>query len=801
VAVDCGLTTTLVEGASMTCTASGIAVTGLYANLGTVTATGVGGVQVSDSDPSHYFGAAPAVEITKFTNGEDADDPTGPLIGAGQPVQWTYLVTNTGNTTLVGWAITDSDTTLVIACPRPILAPSATAICSATRPAVAGQYANTATVNATDLFGTAVSDNDPSHYFGTDPQITLVKRTNGIAVDAPPGPLLPVGSAVTWTYEVTNTGNVDLIGIALQDIPRGVIACPQIALEPTESMTCSTTGTAVEGQYRNGADVEGTDPRGEVVHDSDVSYYFGVTPGIHLEKSVNGDDADVAPGPYVPVGGPVDWLFEVTNTGNAPLTGVTLTDDVLGLVTCPQATLASLQTMECTASGTAVRGQHSNTAGVVGTDPLGAQVSDDDPGHYFGFISGIEVRKYTELQDANLPTGPFLPTGGPVNWAYFVVNTGDLAIREWTITDSDPSVVITCERTDVILPGEMITCNATGTAVAGQYANTVTVVGLDALEQELTDDDPSHYFGYAPGIDIEKSTNGEDADTPTGPSVLVGSPITWTYLVRNTGNVPLTAVTVTDDKLGPISCPANQLAAAATMTCTTTGTAIAGQYANLGTVVGSFVPPEPPPSVWLDGPIRTAADHLPTAVVTDNDPSHYLGVLPPPPQPPPTPSADLGIGKDVDPTNVMPGTVVTFTMLITNNGPDTAINAVVSDTFPADLIGPVVVDDGPYTCSVSGQTMTCTIPEHPAGVTATISVLATVSPFAPVGSPITNVSNVTSPTPDPIPENNTDSAVVTPVGLLPPTGGDPWAGVLAALGALVGGTLLFAVTRARRRIS
>ncbi len=109
-----------------------------------------------------------------------------------------------------------------------------------------------------------------------------------------------------------------------------------------------------------------------------------------------------------------------------------------------------------------------------------------------------------------------------------------------------------------------------------------------------------------PAIDIEKATNGQDADDPTGPFIPVGDPVVWTYVVTNTGNVPLHDVTVTDDQGVEVTCPQTTLAVGEFMTCTATGTALLGQYANLGTVVGY--------------------DDYGNEV-TDADPSHYYGKM------------------------------------------------------------------------------------------------------------------------------------------------------------------------------
>jgi hypothetical protein len=140
--------------------------------------------------------------------------------------------------------------------------------------------------------------------------------------------------------------------------------------------------------------------------------------------------------------------------------------------------------------------------------------------------------------------------------------------------------------------------------VAGQYANIGTVTGLDPLQTELTASDPSHYSGIDASIDIEKATNGQDADTPTGPTIPVGDTVTWTYVVTNTGKVALTGVMVVDDQGVTVTCPRTTLAAGETMTCVATGVAVAGQYANNGTAAG-FDPSQ--------------------TIVTDIDPSHYYG--------------------------------------------------------------------------------------------------------------------------------------------------------------------------------
>ncbi|MEN8237643.1 MAG: hypothetical protein ABFR53_00440 [Actinomycetota bacterium] len=109
-----------------------------------------------------------------------------------------------------------------------------------------------------------------------------------------------------------------------------------------------------------------------------------------------------------------------------------------------------------------------------------------------------------------------------------------------------------------------------------------------SLTGGATWDDPSmhrtvfHLTEALPGVSIDATTNGSDGD-----SFLVGEPITWSYLVTNTGDTPLIDIAVTDVPLGAISCDATELAIGASTTCSLAGSAEAGLFENTGTVTAT----------------------------------------------------------------------------------------------------------------------------------------------------------------------------------------------------------------------
>lgn len=381
--------TTLAGNQSMTCTASGSAQLGPYANLGLVTALLGREIEVSDEDPSHYLGIATSelVGIEKATEGVDADLPPGPALLIGDPVGWTYAVTNTGSEVLSGVTVVD-DQGVAVACPGTTLAPGESMTCTASGTVVEGQYVNIGTVTAELPGGESVTAADPSHYSGVrpEPAVAIQKATNGVDADGPPGPSIPVGGDVIWTYTVTNIGQGTLTEISVVDDQGVVVSCPATSLAAGESMVCTGLGTAEEGQYANLGTVTAVAPAGETLTAVDSSHYFGGLLGpIHLEKATNGVDADVAPGPNLVAGNAVIWTYVVTNSGAEALTALQVTDsDPAVVVSCPVTALAPGESMTCTANGVVVEGQYENVGTVTGLLPDLRVAVTTDPSHYLG---------------------------------------------------------------------------------------------------------------------------------------------------------------------------------------------------------------------------------------------------------------------------------------------------------------------------------------------------------------------------------------------------------------------------------
>ncbi len=122
------------------------------------------------------------------------------------------------------------------------------------------------------------------------------------------------------------------------------------------------------------------------------------------------------------------------------------------------------------------------------------------------------------------------------------------------------------------------------------------------------------------------------------------------------------------------------------------------------------------------------------------------------------PSIDLAVDKTVDDSTLTAGSNATFTITVTNNGPDAATNIVVGDLLPANLtFVSSVVSQGTY----DSDTGDWTFASLASDATATLTIVATVNNGTAVGTVITNTAAADADESDSNLANNTDSADVT----------------------------------------
>ncbi len=684
-----------------------------------------------------------SIQIVKSTNGQDANTTTGPLLAVGATATFTYVVTNTGgvslNTVVVrddngttGNTADDITPTLTSgdANVNNILETTETWTYSATRVVTAGQYTNIGTVTALDPSTNTVTDTDPSNHFGVTAGVNVVKSTNGQDANTATGPLLAVGATATFTYVVTNTGNVALGTVVVRDDngTTGTTADDFNAtlqsgdanlngrLETTETWTYQATRVVTAGQYTNIATVTGTpvDSTGTAIPSitaptgTDPSNHFGVTTGINLVKSVNTLDANSTTGPTLGVGANATFTYVLTNTGNVAVGTVVVRDDNGTTGNTADDFSPTIQSGDANSNNrldtgetwtyqairTVTAGQYTNIGSVTGTavDSTGTaiagfqQLTDTDPANYIGVTAAVNVVKSVNGQDANTTTGPSLVVGATATFTYVVTNTGGATLGTVGISDDNGTTGNTADDFTATLQSgdannngrmettETWTFQATRTVVAGQYSNIGTVTGtpVDSTGTAIvgltavTDTDPANYFGITAGINIVKSTNGQDANTATGPVLAVGANATFTYVVTNTGSTPLGTVvvgddngtpTVTTDDLVPTlqSGDANsngRLDTNETWTYQATRVVTAGQYSNIGRVSAN--------------PVDSTGTAIAGATaVTDTDPSNHFGATTGINVVKSTNGVDANTGPG---PSLTVGSVATFTYAVTNTG-------------------------------------------------------------------------------------------------------------------------------------
>ncbi|MGL6159574.1 DUF7507 domain-containing protein, partial [Microbulbifer sp.] len=427
---------------------------------------------------------------------------------AGDTIDYTFTVTNTGNVTIDGISITDAQLDAAATCDTTTLAPGAIATCNGihtiTQAEVdAGTVDNTATANGTDPGSNPVSANDStSTALSASPALDLSK-----VAGAPSGN--SAGDTIDYTFTVTNTGNVTVDSIAINDPQLDAIAtCDTTTLAPGAIATCNGTHTITQaevdaGTVDNTATVNATDPGGNPVSANDsTSTALTASPALDLSKTAGSPSGNNA-------GDTIAYTFTVTNTGNVTVDSIAIADAQLDAVaTCDTTTLAPGAIATCNGIHTITQaevdaGQVDNTATASGTDPGGNPVSAND-----STSTALTASPALDLSKvAGAPSGN--NAGDTIDYTFTVTNTGNVTVDSIAINDPQLDAIATCDTT-TLAPGAIATCNGIHTITqaevdAGTVDNTATANATDPGGNPVSaNDSTSTALTASPALDLSK---------------------------------------------------------------------------------------------------------------------------------------------------------------------------------------------------------------------------------------------------------------------------------------------------------
>ena len=230
-----------------------------------------------------------------------------------------------------------------------------------------------------------------------------------------------LGDTITYTYTITNTDNVTINDIALEDDPLGIIDLGgQTSLGAGENITATATYTVAEadlpGPLVNAATVSGTDLDGNLFADNATAT---VELSYNSELQVNKEaDRETASPREV-----ITYTYTITNTGNMAIENITLEDDRLGPISLGSngnIMLAPGQSVSANATYTVsiwdfLRSRTIvNTANVTGNDSLGNSLAVNDTATVSltiiskAFLTKFEILKLSGIPGKGIEKAPGL---------------------------------------------------------------------------------------------------------------------------------------------------------------------------------------------------------------------------------------------------------------------------------------------------------------------------------------------------------------------------------------------------------
>jgi hypothetical protein len=519
----------------------------------------------------------PGIELIKA--GVLNDDDGTPGVSAGDSIDYTFSVENTGNVVLTNVVLSDPGI-VISGGPIASLGVGVTDTTTFTGTYIItqtdidfGSFTNTATVNSAE----GVSDTSTFiQPLQQDPALTLVKSGTLNDDDGTAG--VSAGDSISYIFTVTNTGNMTLTGITVSDPVATVIGGPLATLAPGASDNTTFTGTYIitqgdidAGTFTNTATANSNE--GATDDDSDTQP-LAQNSGLTLVKVAT-------PQTYSAASQTIDYQFQFTNSGNVTLyPPYTVTDDVSTDESCPAvpASLAPGESVTCTASYIITQpdvdaGSVTNTASGTAQDPADQTVTSNDDSET---VTAVGTGTLVLVKTATPQT--YNAVGDVIAYSYVLTNGTNVTLSPPYIITDDKSIDENCPAVPASLAsGESVTCTASYTITqadldAGSVTNTASGTAQDPGDQTVTSNDDSETVTAVVGGSLTLVKTA----TPQTYSA-VDDVIAYSYLLTNNMNVTLYApYTITDDQSSDESCPATpaSLAPGESVTCTASYTII-----------------------------------------------------------------------------------------------------------------------------------------------------------------------------------------------------------------------------------
>ena len=622
---------------------------------------------------------------------------------------------------------------------------------------------------------------------------------------------VPGLSVLTYTITVGNGGPDDSVGATVSDtfpatltgLSWTCVASPGSICTPSGSGDISDTVTVLVGgelTYTVTAAVA-PDATGVLDNTATVDPAIGVidpntdnnsatdsdilTPQADVGISITDDQVTAVPG------SPISYTVTVANLGPSDVGQATVTDSIpVELVGAAWSCIASVGS-NCSPSGSGdiddavdllVGGTATYTItgtvdpsatgdllhGATVTPPIG--VDDLVPENNSAADSDV-LTPEADLEIGKTDGAVTATPGSAVVYIIVVTNHGPSDAPGTMVVDDFPAILDGATWACVASVGSNCTADGAGNindstyiaaggtltytvdatidaGATGILSNTASAVTMG----DVTDPRPDNNSA----TDVDTLTPEADlriTKTDSQDPVIAGKPLSYTIEVTNDGPSDATGVTMSDtlpmgvtfvqsmpaaptctENSGTVTCNLGSLTVGESRTVTvdvTVRSATIGEITNVATVSGS------------EGDLDVTNNTAEEATTVDAE-------------------ADLSVSKTDAPDPVIAGANLTYTIVVTNNGPSDATSVTLSDTLPDDLTL-VSTTPGSPTCTESDSTITCDLGTITSGSTTTVTIVAKVSDTTPPQTVLDNTASVSAATTDPDSDNNSSTADTTVV--------------------------------------